>query len=140
MVGLDNATLNNSFPTRVTLGFLGLLQGGPLLALEPVLARWLTRERPWRFTIAVNARIVTLYLWHLTAMILVIGISMALGGFGLHVEPLSSAWWLGRPLWWVVVWSVTFGLVAGLVGTGIVPLHRGRRRRSGPEERPPVSA
>lgn len=102
MVGLDNATLNNSFPTRVTLGFLGLLQGGPLLALEPVLARWLTRERPWRLTIAVNARIVTLYLWHLTAMILVIGISMALGGFGLHVEPLSSAWWLGRPLWWVV--------------------------------------
>jgi peptidoglycan/LPS O-acetylase OafA/YrhL len=91
MVGLDNATFNNSFPTRVTLGFLGLLQGGLLLALEPVLERWLRRPKPWRFTILVNARIMTLYLWHLTAMVLVIGVSLALGGFGLHSEPLSRA-------------------------------------------------
>ena len=112
MVGLDNATLNNSFPTRVTLGFLGLLQGGLLLALEPVLQRWLERPRPWRFTILVNARIMTLYLWHLTAMVLVIGVSLLLGGFGLGLEPLSKAWWATRPLWWAVLAAVTVGFIA----------------------------
>ncbi len=112
MVGLDNATLNNSFPTRVTLGFLGLLQGGLLLALEPALARWLRRPGPWRFTITVNARIMTLYLWHLTAMVAVIGISLALKGFGLHLEPLSGAWWATRPLWWAVLAVVTVGFIA----------------------------
>lgn len=112
MVGLDNATLNNSFPTRVTLGFLGLLQGGLFLALEPVLARWLQGRGPWRFTVAVNARIMTLYLWHLTAMVLVIGVALALGGFGLHAEPLSATWWRTRPVWWVVLALVTVGLIA----------------------------
>lgn len=112
MVGLDNATLNNSFPTRVTLGFLGLAQGGALLAAEPVLARWLRREGPWRATIAVNARIMTLYLWHLTAMVLVIGLSLALGGFGLHLEPLTAAWWWTRPVWWAALAGVTVGLIA----------------------------
>lgn len=125
MVGLDNASLNNSFPTRVTLGFLGLAQGGLLLALEPVLARWLQRERPWRFTIAVNARIMTLYLWHLTAMVLVIGVSMALGGFGLHIEPLSASWWLTRPVWWLVVGGLTLGFIA-LFGRFETPAHDGR--------------
>ena len=112
MVGLDGATVNNSFPTRVTMGFLGLLQGGLLLAAEPVLAHWLRRARVWRFTVLVNARIMTLYLWHLTAMVLTIGVSLALGGFGLGVEPLSGAWWATRPLWWGVLVAVTVGLIA----------------------------
>ena len=112
MVGLDNATLNNSFPTRVTIGFLGLLQGGLLLALEPTFQRWLQRPKPWRFTILVNARIMTLYLWHLTAMVAVIGISLALKGFGLHSEPLSGAWWATRPVWWAVLAVVTVGFIA----------------------------
>ncbi len=112
MVGLDNATLNNSFPTRVTLGFLGLLQGGLLLALEPVLARWLRRPRPWRFTILVNARIMTLYLWHLTAMVSVIGSSLALGGVGLRATPLSGVWWVTRPLWWMTLAAATVGFIA----------------------------
>lgn len=112
MVGLDDATLNNSFPTRVTLGFLGLLQGGLLLALEPALARWLRRDRPWRFTILVNARIMTLYLWHLTAMVVVIGAALAMGGFGLRSEPLSGLWWATRPVWWLVLAIVTVGFIA----------------------------
>lgn len=115
MVGLDNAALNNSFPTRVTLGFLGLLQGGLLLAGEPALQRWLRRAGPWRFTIAVNARIMTLYLWHLTAMVLVIGLSLAAGGVGLGVEPLTARWWWTRPLWWLVLAVVTLGFI-GLFG------------------------
>ena len=94
------------------MGFLGLLQGGLLLALEPTFQRWLQRPKPWRFTILVNARIMTLYLWHLTAMVAVIGISLALKGFGLHSEPLSGAWWATRPVWWAVLAVVTVGFIA----------------------------
>ena len=112
MIGLDDAVVNNSYPTRVTLGFLGLLQAGLVLSLEPLLARWLRRPRPWAATVLVNTRTMTIYLWHLTAMISVIGVSLLLGGPGLGVEPLTPGWWLVRPLWWAVLAVVTLGFVA----------------------------
>ena len=49
---------------------IGLLQAGLVLSLEPVLARWLQRPRAWSATVLLNTRIMTLYLWHLTAMVL----------------------------------------------------------------------
>lgn len=112
MIGVDNAALNNSYPTRVTLAFLGMFQAGVILLLEPRLQRWLQREKPWRATVLVNSRIMTLYLWHLTAMVLVIGASLLLDGFGLEPEPLSSTWWATRPLWYAVLIVVTMGLIA----------------------------
>ena len=112
MIGLDGAVVNNSYPTRVTLGFLGLLQAGLVLALEPALARRLERPRPWAATVLVNTRIMTVYLWHLTAMVGVIGLSLLLDGVGLGVEPLTRGWWLTRPLWWAGLGLVTLGLVA----------------------------
>lgn len=112
MIGVDTIAVNNSYPTRVTLGFLGLFQAGVLLLLEPRLQRWLQRDRPWRATILVNARIMTLYLWHLTGMVLVIGLSLVAGGAGLHAEPLSGAWWALRPLWYAGLVAVTLALIA----------------------------
>jgi hypothetical protein len=114
MIGLDGAEVNNSYPTRVTMLFLGMLQGGLVLALEPLLARWLQRPRPWTATVLVNTRIMTLYLWHLTVMVLVIGVSLLLGGAGLRVEPLGAGWWATRPLWWAGLALVTAGFVAVL--------------------------
>ena len=84
MIGLDGAAVNNSYPTRVTMLFLGMLQGGVVLALEPLLSRWMQRPRAWTATVLVNTRIMTLYLWHLTVMVLVIGVSLLLGGAGLR--------------------------------------------------------
>ena len=112
MIGVDGAALNNSYPTRVTLAFLGMFQAGVILLLEPTLQRWLQREKPWRAAVLVNSRIMTLYLWHLTAMVLVIGASLLLDGFGLHAEPVSGAWWATRPLWYAVLIAVTVGFIA----------------------------
>ena len=69
MIGLDGAVVNNSYPTRVTLAFLGFLQAGVVLAAEPLLARWMRRPRAWAAWCSLNTRIMTLYLWHLTAMV-----------------------------------------------------------------------
>ncbi len=112
MIGLDGATVNNSYPTRVTLGFLGLLQAGLVLAVEPWLTRWMARDRPWAVTVRLGSRMMSVYLWHLTVMVLVIGGSLLLGGVGLGAEPLSASWWLSRPLWWGFLAIVTAGVVA----------------------------
>jgi hypothetical protein len=111
MIGVDGAALNNSYPTRVTLAFLGMFQAGLVLLAEGRLARWLQRPRVWGTTAVVNLRIMSLYLWHLTAMVLVIGVSLLLGGFGLRPAPLTTAWWATRPVWFAVLGGVTLVLV-----------------------------
>ena len=112
MVGVGTEAVNNTYPPRVTLVFLGLLQGGLLLLLEPPARRLTQRPRAWWLVVAVNARIMTLYLWHVTAMVVVVGTSVLLAGVGLGVEPLTAPWWLARPLWYAVLVAVTLALVA----------------------------
>ena len=112
MVGLDTTEITNSYPPRVTLAFLGMFQSGVVLAFERPLQRLLQRQRAWTFVVGVSARIMTLYLWHLTAMVIVIGLSLAVGGFGLSIEPLTAGWWATRPVWFLVVGLVTVVMVA----------------------------
>ena len=104
MVGVAGA--NNSPPT-VALAALGLTQTGFLIAAESRAARWLDRPRPWAATIVVNSSIMTLYLWHLTAMVVVIGASLIAGGAGLDIEPTTRHWWATRPIWMLVLGAAT---------------------------------
>ena len=112
MVGLDTAQLTNSYPPRVTLTLLGMFQAGLVLLLEPSLQRLMRRVRAWTFVVAVSAQIMTLYLWHLTAMIILIGLGLTLGGVGFGVEPLTGTWWATRPIWFAILSVLTMGLVA----------------------------
>jgi surface polysaccharide O-acyltransferase-like enzyme len=111
MVGLDTTEITNSYPPRVTLAFLGMFQSGLALLLEKPLQRLMERRAAWTLVVGVSARIMTLYLWHLTAMVIVIGVSLLVGGLGLGIEPLSGVWWLTRPIWFIVLGVVTSGLV-----------------------------
>ena len=111
MVGLDTAQVTNSYPPRVTLVFLGMFQAGLVLAIEPFLERYLKRSRPWTFVVGVSSQIMTLYLWHLTAMVIAIGVGIGLGGVGFGTEPLSSTWWATRPLWFAVLSLFTVVLI-----------------------------
>lgn len=112
MVGLDGAEIANSYPPRVTLAVLALFQAGLVLAFEAPLRRWLERPHPWQAVVAVNAQIMTLYLWHLTAMVILIGASLLAGGVGLGARPLTAEWWLTRPIWFAVLSLLTVALVA----------------------------
>ena len=111
MVGLQGHGVNNAYPTRVTLAFLGLLQTGVLLALEPLLARIAASRPVWLATVFVSARIMTVYLWHLTALGIVVAGAMLAGGVGLGATPGSRDWWLGRPAWFLALGLVTAALV-----------------------------
>lgn len=112
MVGLDTAQITNSYPPRVTLAFLGMFQAGLVLMFEPLLGRMMRRPGAWTFVVAVSAQIMTLYLWHLTAMIVLIGVGLAAGGAGFGIEPLSGLWWASRPIWFAILSVLTAGLVA----------------------------
>ncbi|MGQ0849266.1 MAG: acyltransferase family protein [Actinomycetota bacterium] len=130
MVGFTTEGITNTFPPKVTLITIALLQAGLLLALEGPTRRLLDRTRVWAATILVNGRIMTLYLWHLTAMVAVIGGSLLLGGLGLRVAADTPVWWLTRPLWML---GLTVATLPFLVVFG-------RYERPRPDHRPPPPA
>ena len=99
MVGVPGEEVSNTLPPSLAMLALGCAQAGLLLALEGPGRRWLARRRAWAATIAVNGMIMSVYLWHLTAMVLLIGLLRLLGGFGLHLVPGTGTWWATRPLW-----------------------------------------
>ena len=99
MVGSPDPGLSNTLPPKITLVALGVLQFGVLLALEGPMRRLLSGVRLWAATVLVNSMIMTVYLWHITVMIVFGGLLYMSGGYGLGVEPGTSDWWVTRPLW-----------------------------------------
>jgi peptidoglycan/LPS O-acetylase OafA/YrhL len=112
MVGVDTSTVTNTYPPRVTLVFLGMFQAGLLLLFTGPAQRALRHLRTWTVVVALNLRIMTLYLWHVTAMVVVIAVLVASGGAGLGLIPLTWQWWMTRPLWYLLLGAVTIALVA----------------------------
>jgi hypothetical protein len=103
MVGSPDQALSNTTPPKITLLALGILQFGLLLAVENPMRRALMNLRLWTATVLVNSMIMTVYLWHITVMIVFIGLLYLAGGAGLGLEPGTISWWLSRPLWMAVL-------------------------------------
>ncbi len=105
MVGSPDEALSNTLPPKITLLVLGIAQFGLLLAIEAPMRRLLSGLRIWAVTVLINSMIMTLYLWHLTVMVILVSILYLAGGFGLGVEPASLEWWLTRPVWIGVLYA-----------------------------------
>ena len=99
MISVPDDPISNTTPPKVTLIALAIMQGGLLLAAQAPARRWLTGRIAWTATVTVNGSIMTLFIWHLTATVLVILVAYLAGGFGLRLEPGSSEWWLARLPW-----------------------------------------
>ncbi|MCH9695284.1 MAG: acyltransferase [Gammaproteobacteria bacterium] len=99
MVGSPDEGLSNTLPPKVTLLALGIFQFGLLLALEGPMNRALASVRLWAAAVLVNSMIMTVYLWHITVMVILVALLYLAGGIGLGAEPGSAAWWLWRPAW-----------------------------------------
>lgn len=131
MVGSVAGQVSNTLPPKITLMALGVFQFGLLLALEAPARRWLQRTSPWAATVLVNSMIMTIYLWHVTVLVILVGILALLGAPGLDLLPGSAAWWMSRPVWILVlaIALIPFAL-------SLSPLERRGRK---PGERVPAS-
>ena len=99
MVSVPGEEVSNSLTPKLPMLLMGIAQCGVLLSLETPLRRWLVRATPWTAVVAVNGMIMTIFLWHLTASTLTVGLGLALGGVGLTIDPGSGLWWVLRPAW-----------------------------------------
>jgi hypothetical protein len=102
MIGVPGDPISNTTPPKVTLIALAIMQGGSLLAVQAPARRWLAGRIVWTATVAVNGNIMTIFIWHLTATVLVVFGAYLASGFGLRLQPGSSEWWLSRFLWLAV--------------------------------------
>ena len=115
MVSVPGDAVSNTLPPKFSMLALGMLQIGVLLGFEQSAQHWLTRIRLWAATIVINGMIMTIYLWHLTASMLIVGLALLLGNIGLEVEPGALLWWFLRPIWLMVFvialafLAITFG-------------------------------
>ncbi|WP_431910311.1 acyltransferase family protein [Micromonospora carbonacea] len=127
MLHVPGERLDNASPPSLALLALATAQLGLILLLRGPAERWLRRSGPWQAVIAVNSVVLTVFLWHLTAALLLVG---ALDALGLLPTPaVGTAAWLA----WRVPWLLLLAVVlAGLVAVfGPVEARAGRRRRAG---------
>ncbi len=103
MVSVPGEDFSNTRPPTTAMLAIGCIQIALLLFLAGRVNQWLHRETPWAIVILAAQSIMTIYLWHLTVVIVVTGISIALGGFGLGTEPGTVAWWALRPVFVLVL-------------------------------------
>lgn len=112
MITAGTDTISNSSPTRVTMAFLGMAQAGIVLMLQRPLAALLRSPGLWMLTVLVNQRIMTWFLWHLTALTAFAHVLLAVHADALLPTPLTGVWWLTRPLWALALLAITGVLVA----------------------------
>ena len=132
MVGSPDEGLSNTLPPKITLLALGISQFGLLLALEGPMRRALFGLRLWTVTVIVNSMIMTIYLWHITIMVVFVALLYMAGGIGLTLEPGTMEWWLWRPVW-VAVLLILLVPVA-------LPLSTFERRGRSPNSATPSAA
>jgi hypothetical protein len=97
MVGVDIEPVSNMSPPSLAIVGLAVWQVGLAMWLREPVRRWLARPGPWQATIAVNSVIMTVFLWHLSALLVTI---VALYPLDLGQEVTATArWWLERPIW-----------------------------------------
>jgi fucose 4-O-acetylase-like acetyltransferase len=110
MVGVDGAERTNNTPPTVALIALGTAQVGLALAARRPAERLLARPAVWAGVVKAGAVTMTVYLWHMTALV---AVSAALVTTGVWpAGGVDGRWWALRPLWFATLALVLVGLVA----------------------------
>ena len=99
MVSTGFERASNMSPPTVCILALTVWLVGAAMYLRRWVSRWLARPGLWKAVVAANSIIMTVYLWHLTAYLVVFAI-LALFGLAGHA-PGTAGWWLERPFWLV---------------------------------------
>jgi hypothetical protein len=110
MVSIPGEEISHMLPTTAVIAALAVSQVGFATLLAPALSTWLERVWPWRLVIAMGSVLLTVFLWHMTAF-LVVFLAVEGLGFTPGAEP-TVEWWAIRPFWLVAPALVLVILVA----------------------------
>lgn len=112
MITIPGGGPQNVTPPTSAIILLGIVQAGVILASREPVGRWASKRRPWRGVVAISGFMMTIYVWHLTALSLVIAVGLfTFDGVAFSVEPGTAAWWITRPLFYAVLVLATALLV-----------------------------
>jgi acyltransferase-like protein len=114
MVGLPGQTVSNMAPATTCLLTLGIGQIGVLLALREPITRWAARPGPARLLGTVGRRCMTVYLWHMPALVVVAGVAVL--GFGYVTPPPGGPLWLAVTPLWMAALTATLAVLVRLFG------------------------
>ncbi|HLU32606.1 MAG TPA: acyltransferase [Natronosporangium sp.] len=110
MVATVGQDRSNILPTTAPIAVVALAQVGVAMLLRAPVTRWLRRPAAWKPVVAANAVVMTVFLWHMTALLVLLAGLRAVG-----VEPPpgpDAAWWWQRPVWLLAPLPVLAVLVA----------------------------
>ena len=110
MVGLPGQAVSNMSPATLCLFTLGVGQLGLLFAARRRIVEFAHRPRIAALQRLVGPRCMTIYLWHMSAMIIVAGVTVL--GFGYATPAAGTIGWLVlTPLWIAALALVLRGLL-----------------------------
>jgi fucose 4-O-acetylase-like acetyltransferase len=130
MVAVPGEPVSNTGPPTAALLALAAAQTGAVLLAAPALDRWLRRSSAWPPVVALNARVMTVYLWHMAAVVPAAGLLLVTGL--LPGPPAGSAAWFALRVPWLLVLALLLAVPVLVVGRyerpGGVPVRLGRGR------------
>ncbi|MEO1065179.1 MAG: hypothetical protein AAFZ07_27510, partial [Actinomycetota bacterium] len=109
LVATTGQSFSNLLPANAMIAALTLVQTGLAVLAAPALRRW-ARGRRWAAVATINLLAMTLFAWHMTALVVFLGALHVVG-----IEPGTEAtgtWLLARPIWIVGPGLVLIALVA----------------------------
>jgi hypothetical protein len=112
MVGLPGAPVSNMNPPTLALVTHAGWLLGLLMLVKPAVTGWLGNQRVWTAVVAANGVVMTVFLWHLTALFALAGAWLAVDGP--LPTPAGPAWWLLRPFWVALLIALLAPLVAAV--------------------------
>jgi hypothetical protein len=114
LVGIEGQQLKNMAPPSLLLAGHAIMMCAFAIAAAPAIGRWARRPRVWWLTVIGNSGAMTLYLWHIPALL---GVHLAFDLMGLPRYP-------GQPhfLALSIVQLVTMGVVVAALFVALRPL------------------
>lgn len=111
MVGITGGGRSNLSPPSVLVPALAAVQIGIGLGVLDRVRRAMRRRGVWTVVAMVNRFAMTLFLWHLTALMAVTAVAAGWRPlFGLHTEP-TGPWWLLARIGWIPAFAAVLWLL-----------------------------
>jgi hypothetical protein len=112
MLDIPGSSQDNVTPPTAAILLLSLVQIGIILATALQVERFAFRPRAWRMVVGASGLMMTIYVWHLTALNLAFaGGAFLFNGVILSIRPGTALWWVTRPAFFMILVAVTAAIL-----------------------------